>query len=139
MEAQLRGLHAAFEVGVADVQKKDLLLEVEHAADALVQEVLHLAVHLPKPLCTLVERVLGHLPALYLEHLQQRGVTLQVTHRLQLRERVDCAGNNLHQCKVDLLAAPAPGTEELPDLQQAERRAAHSLRTDGARLLLYKA
>ena len=83
METELRVFHTPLEIRIGDVQQKYLLLKMEYVGYALMQEVLHLAVYLPQALGTLIQGVLGHLPALELEHLQKRGVALQTAHCLQ--------------------------------------------------------
>ena len=139
MEAYLRVLHTPLEVGVGDVHQQYLLLKVEHRADTGVQVVLHLTVYLPESDGTLVEGVLRDLLPVELEHLQQGGVPPEESHGLQLRERIDGTGDDLHQRQVHQLTAPPLGIQELPDLQHRESGPADGLRTDGAGLLLNEA
>ena len=101
-----------------------------------MEVVLHLTVHLPQADGTLVQSLLRHLLPVELEQLQQGRVVPQAPHRLQLGEGVYGAGDDLHQRQVDLLAAPALGIQELPDLQHLDSGAADGLRADGAGLLL---
>ena len=112
---------------------------MEHRTHTPVQVVLKLAVNFPKPSGTLVECVLGHLPALQLEHLKQGRVAVKIADGLQLRVRVDATGDNLHQSQVNLLTAPALRVQELPYLQPRDSGETYGLRADGARLLLDKA
>ena len=107
--AQVRVFHSALKVGIGDVEKKYLLLQLEHVAHALVEPVLKLPVNIPKTEGTPIERILGNLHLAKLEELRQRSILLEIPYCLELRVWINGTGDDLHHGKCHLIAAPTLG------------------------------